>query len=388
MFTRYSLAVLLLTMAGAVSAHHGISNWDLNRDVSITGTLASIDLVNPHAWIHVDVRGSDGTTTRWKCEMRSANALRRSGWTKDMFRVGSTITVTGSPERRKPEQCYLGTILFADGSSMDRYGQRRLAVAQAAPATRRPRAANGRPDLSGAWAAEQRVMSDPRGQLGTLVPLSEAGRMSSGALPSGQAAFPGARGSPASLASDPIRAAWDRPIPVRLTAKAQQGVREFDPASTDNPRLRCEPTSILFDWTFDSVVNQIEQSATRITMRYGHMDLERVIHLDQKAPPANAKPSRAGYSVGSWEGDTLVVTTTAFAPGVLNADARILHGTQLRVVERFTLDPSGGKLTRRFVAEDPEYFADTWQGADEVLPADVPYEPYQCRDLGGAPAGR
>ena len=47
-----------------------------------------------------------------------------------MFQVGSTITVSGSPERRKPNQCYLGTILFADGSSMDRYGQRQLAVAQ------------------------------------------------------------------------------------------------------------------------------------------------------------------------------------------------------------------------------------------------------------------
>lgn len=388
MFPRHPLWVLLLSMAGTAAAHHGISNWDLNRDVSITGTLAAIDLVNPHAWIHVDVRGADGRTTRWKCEMRSASALRRSGWTKEMFRVGATITVTGSPERRKPDQCYLSTILFADGSSMDRYGQRQLAVAQAvAPAARRPRTADGRPDLSGTWAAEQRVMSDPRGLLGTLVLLSEARRVGPATQPSGPA-FPGARGSPASLASDPIRAAWDRPIPVRLTAKAQQALRDFDPASTDNPRLRCEPTSILFDWTFDSVVNQIQQSPTRITLRYGHMDLERVIHLDRKAPPADVKPSRAGYSVGSWDGDTLVVTTTAFAPGVLNADSRILHGTQLRIVERFALDPSGTRLTRQYVAEDPEYFADRWQGADEVLPADVPYEPYQCRDLGGAPAGR
>ncbi len=383
-------AVLLGALAGLAQAHHGISNWDLNKDITITGRLTEIELINPHSWIHLEVRGADGRTAAWKCEMRSVNALRRSGWTREMFRIGTTITVTGSPERRKPNQCYLATILFADGSSMDRYGQRQLAVAQAAPAPARRamRTADGRPNLAGEWAAEQRVMSDPRGQLGTLVPLSEAAGMKPGDLPGGQGAFPGARGTPASLAADPVKAAWDRPIPVQLTARGRQAVQAFDPASTDNPRLRCEPTSILFDWTFDSVVNRIEQAPARITLRYGHMDLVREIHLDRRAPPAGHTPSRAGYSVGRWEGDVLVVETTGFAPGVLNADSRILHGTRLKIVERFALDATGTRLTRSFVAEDPEYFAGTWSGTDVVLPADVSYAPYACRDPGGAPAGR
>jgi hypothetical protein len=391
MRNRIILATLLLgaVFAGA-EAHHGISNWDLNKDITLTGRLTRLELINPHSWIHLEVRGADGRTASWKCEMRSAYSLRRSGWTPEMFRIGSTITVTGSPERRKPNECYLGTILFADGSRMDRYGQRQLAVAGAAraPARRALRTADGRPNLAGDWAAEQRVMSDPRGQLGTLVPLSQAGAMKPGELPAGQAAFPGARGSPASLAADPIKAAWDRPIPVRLTDKGRQALQDFDPASTDNPRLRCEPTSILFDWTFDSVTNRIEQTPSRLTLRYGHMDLTRVIHLDREAPPAGVQASRAGYSIGRWEADTLVVETTAFAPGVLNADARILHGRQLRIVERFALDATGTRLTRSFVAEDPEYFADSWRGSDVVSPVDLAYEPYSCRDPGGAPAGR
>lgn len=384
------LAMLLGIAAGSASAHHGISNWDLNKDITLTGTLTRIELINPHAWIHLDVRGADGRTVAWKCEMRSANSLRRSGWTAQMFQAGSTITVTGSPERRKPAQCYLATILFADGSRMDRYGQRQLAVAaNTAPALQRAqRTRDGRPNLAGDWAAEQRVMSDPRGQLGTLVPLSEAAKMKSGELPAGQAAFPGARGSPASLAADPVRAAWDRPIPVRLTDTGRKAVQQFDPASTDNPRLRCEPTSILFDWTFDSVVNRIEQTPQRLTLHYGHMDLVRVIHLDRSTAPTPVQPSRAGYSTGRWEGDVLVVETTAFTPGVLNADARILHGSRLRVVERFEIDATGTRLTRSYVAEDPEYFADSWKGTDVVAPADVAYAPYSCRDPGGAPAGR
>ena len=129
-----------IAVAFTAQAHHGISNWDLNKDIRVTGRLTQIELINPHAWLHLEVRGADGKVASWKCEMRSANSLRRSGWTREMFEVGSTITVTGSPERRKPNQCYLGTILFADGRSMDRYGQRQLAVARAAFALAHPHA--------------------------------------------------------------------------------------------------------------------------------------------------------------------------------------------------------------------------------------------------------
>jgi hypothetical protein len=389
-----ALRSLLMVLAGLVAlplvAHHGISNWDLNKDVTISGRITRFDFISPHAWLHVAVKGANGRTEEWSCEMRSAHSLRRSGWTVEMFRPGTTVTVTGSPERFKPRQCYLSTIRFADGSSMDRYGQRQLPAAEKArvAATRPARTPDGKPNLAGDWAAEQRVMSDPRGQLGTLVPLSEASKMKPGELPPGQQAFPGARGSQASLAADPVRAAWDRPIPVKLTAAGRKALEKFNPASRDNPRLRCEPTGILFDWTFDSVVNRITQTPTRISMLYGHMDLSRTIHLDRTAPPKSEPLTRAGYSVGRWEGDVLVVQTTGFLPGVLNADARILHGSQLRVTERFELDPASHKLARRYEAVDPEYFEDTWRGGDEVLPSEVSYAPYRCKDLGGAPGER
>jgi hypothetical protein len=385
---RSLLLVAALCGALPIVAHHGISNWDLNKDVTITGTITRFDFVNPHVWLHLAVKGANGAREEWSCEMRSANSLRRSGWTVEMFRAGTTVTVSGSPERYKARQCYLSTIQFADGSSMDRYGQRQLAVAAKARAgaTRPARTPDGHTNLAGDWAAEQRVMSDPRGQLGTLVPLSEASKMKPGELPPGQQAFPGARGSAASLAADPIRAAWERPIPVKLTATGRRALEKFNPASRDNPRLRCEPTGILFDWTFDSVVNRITQSPTRITMQYGHMDLARTVHLDRSAPPKGEPLSRAGYSVGRWEGDVLVVQTSGFLPGVLNADARILHGSQLRITERFELDAATNKLTRRYEAVDPEYFEDAWRGGDEVLPSDVSYAPYRCKDLGGAPS--
>ncbi len=196
------------------NAHHGISNWDQNKDVRITGVLTKFEMINPHSYIYVDVKGEDGRVASWGCEMRAAGVLLRSGWTRDMFKIGSTITITGSPERKKPNRCYLGTITFADGSQMDRYSQRHVAVPAAtvgAKAARVARTPQGAPNFAGDWAAEQRVMTDPRGQSGALLPLSQASKLAPGEVPEGQRAFPGARGTPESLAQDPVKASFSRP---------------------------------------------------------------------------------------------------------------------------------------------------------------------------------
>src|SRR5690606_7037279 len=87
--------------------------------------------------------------------------------------VGKEITITGSPDRDDPYSCYVSTLIFEDGSSLDRYGQIKAPV-EIGQGERPLRLANGELNISGDWAQEQRVMTDPRGQRGTLVPLSEA----------------------------------------------------------------------------------------------------------------------------------------------------------------------------------------------------------------------
>ena len=385
---RCAVGVVLAAIAPLVGAHHGISNWDQNKDVKITGVLTKIELINPHSWIHVDVKGADGKVVPWRCEMRAVVVLQRSGWTADMFKIGSTITITGSPERRKPNLCYLGTITFADGSQMDRYSQRVAATPQAVAGTKALRAARtpqGTPNFAGDWAAEQRVMTDPRGQSGAFLPLSQASKLAPGEVPEGQRAFPGSRGTPESLAADPIKASWQRPAPVTLTPAGERAREQFDPMTDDNPLLRCEPTNILFDWTFDTMVNRIVQTPERITLQYGFMDLTRTIHLNLKQHPANVRPSVAGHSIGRWEGDVLVVDTVGFAPGVLSAIADTLHSNQLHVVERFQLDHQAQTLTRTYVATDPLYFSSEYKGTDTMFVAEVPYTPYSCKDIEGAP---
>ena len=139
-------------------------------------------------------------------------------------------------------------------------------------------------------------------------------------------------------------------------------------------------TSILFDWTFESDVNRIEQRDDRITLSYGSMGLERTIHLDRTDHPPDLEPTRAGHSIGWWEDDVLVVDTVGFEPGILLADGRVPHSAQLHVVERFTLDPERPALRRQFVATDPLYFEGEYRGADTVYVSDVPFQVTPCDD--------
>jgi hypothetical protein len=379
---RAAACVMAVWLAGAsaATAHHGIINFDLNREIQITGTVTLLRLVNPHSWLHLDVVDGNGTVTKWRCELRGASVLRRSGWSADMFASGTKVTITGAPDRFTPNTCYLGTAVFSDGRRVDRYGQLQAAIETRALPPRRARRADGRPNLAGDWAAEQRMLTDPRGISGAFVPLSVAKTVEPGSVPEGMQAFPGARGTAASLAQNPVDTFWNRPSAFPLTAAGQQAIASFDGGSADNPRLRCEPTNILFDWSFEADVNRITQEEERITLLYGSMNLERTIHLNVAEHPTDVRPTRAGHSIGRWEGDVLVVDTVGFEPGILSADARIPHSNQLRVTERFTLDPEKGTIARSYVAEDPLYLQKPFTGADTVQVADVPYQRTDCDD--------
>jgi len=368
-----TVLVPLCLVSFSASGHHGIANFDLNTDIELSGVITEVEFLNPHSWLHLAVENADGRSVVWRCEMRGATVLRRSGWSEDMFAPGATITVTGSPDRTDPTTCYLGTAVFANGSSVDRYGQLREPIPVSGD--NRPAAlANGEPNISGDWAAEQQVMTDPRGQMGTLVRLSQADSFEPGQTPGDGPGFPGARGTAISLADDPVDAYWNRrPTSMPLTAAGEAAITGLDFSSGDNPRLRCAPTNILFDWYFEMDVNRIVQAGGEIRLRYGSMGIERTIHLDLDRHPDAIEPSVSGHSIGHWEGSTLIVDTIGFLPGILNADGRVPHSDQLHVVERFSLDSDGKALRREYVAEDPLYFEGQFRGSDTMLPSDLPF---------------
>jgi hypothetical protein len=359
---RLAAACAALGLAGAASAHHGFGNFDRTHEVTIEGTITSIDFVNPHAYVYFEATNPDGTKVAKRCEMRAATVLRRSGWSAEMFKPGERIKIEGAPDRFDANSCYVETVLFADGTTADRYAQLSKPAQAAAPAApRQARLSSGEPNITGDWAPEQVVMTDPRGRSGSLVPVSRVEEFEPGAT-TAPAGGGGGGGRPR----------------VTYTEAGKAAADAFRGGTTENPRMRCETTSILFDWTFDGPVNRITQSGDTITLQYGQLGLTRTIHVNSQHP-ADVEPSRAGHSIGRWENDVLVVDTVGFAEGYLNPP--IKNSGQLHVVERFTLDPSAMTITREYTATDPVYYTDQYTGRDTIGVADLPYSPDKCSEL-------
>src|SRR5687767_4903236 len=379
---RAAAFVVSLAVAASAAAHHGAGTFELGKTVSFPGAkLTKVEMLNPHSWLYFEVTGPDGKVSKHRCEMRSAHTLRRSGWGKDLFPVGSTITIEAAPDRDDPASCYLNTIRFANGSRMDRYGQYVkaptggvtevrgvLASATAEKLKARPaKRPSGEPNLAGDWAPEQVVMADPQGRGGGLVPLSTVAT-----------AKPGERGGGAARRGGGPPAGPRLYGGTELTPEGEKAAAAFK--REDNPRFSCQTTSILFDWTFDGPVNRITQNKDTIVIEYGQLNLKRTVYMNQKTHPANVKGTRAGHSIGRWEGDTLVVDTVGFLPGVLNAPVR--HSDKLHVVERFTLDPAANTITRTYTADDPVYLKGQYTGRDVIGIADQPYAKDDCKEQG------
>ena len=358
---------LVATTLGATAlctaawAHHGFGRFDPTQDITIEGTLTGVDFVNPHAWLYFDALGTDGAVTKMRCEMRAATVLRRSGWSEEMFVPGKHVKISGNPHRDDPASCYIETLTLGD-ETFERYQQ--LGTSGSSTIARAPRLATGEPNITGEWAQEQYLIArPPEGQgRGGLVPKSMVA-----AVESGELAF-----------ADVPNAGWGaRPVTFTEAGQAAADALRAVPPQ-ENPRSRCEITSILFDWVFDGPINRITQRENEITIEYGR-GLARTIHMDMGAHPASITPSRAGHSIGRWDGDTLVVDTVGFAPGSLAGT--VAHTDQLHVVERFTLDPATFALKREYVAEDPVNFMDQYAGSDIVMPADAPFTEDRCEDL-------
>jgi Family of unknown function (DUF6152) len=347
----------LWVAAGVAYAHHGWGSFDSTADLmTLEGEVTNVEFLNPHSWVYFTVTDESGGPAHWRCEMRAATVLFRSGWTPEMFAAGRMITVKGLPDRSDPRSCYLSNVTFADGESFNRYAQIEATDAAAelgyGEGERPLRLANGELNISGDWAPVQMLLTDPR--VGG-VPREEQPARARG---------PG--GGP-------------RPEPVQLTAAGQAALDATDLRSPEgNPRFRCETTSIIFDWPWDGSVDRIVQQGDTISLRYGQHGFTRTIHLNLDEHPAGVEPSRAGHSIGRWDGDVLVVDTVGFLPGLLTG--QILHSDRLHVIERFSLDPEAMALTREYTAEDPLYFTGRHAGSDTLYVADAPFEVFGCKE--------
>ena len=121
MKTKIIVALLVAAVLGAVQpvvAHHAFAaEYDSNKPVTLNGTLAKMEWVNPHGWLYIDVKQPDGKVEQWTIETAGPNQLSRKGLKKTDFTHGMSVSVKGYAGKMKPTLANGRTLVLADGRS-------------------------------------------------------------------------------------------------------------------------------------------------------------------------------------------------------------------------------------------------------------------------------
>lgn len=341
-------AVLILAVLGTTAshAHHSSApHYDRSKPIEISGVVTRFRFVNPHAYLYLDVTDKNGEVSSWNCEIGAASALRRSGWTNELFAPGTRVSITGSAARRDPHGCSFDSGTLEDGTLIARNGTI-TSGGEAAVARAEPQSTNSVGDsntLAGNW------ITTPRRR---------------GGRPAGR---PG--GNPDRFAN-------------MITEAGAAALANYD-MRFDDPALNCSPSSIIRGWGEPNSVSKIEIDDSNVVIRHEYMDTVRHVDLTTREHPASTTPSLTGHSVGWFEDDTLVIETVGFEAGVLLPHQGLMNSENMQIVERLTLSDDGSALIREYVVSDPDFLKTPHTGQSSWTRSDIPIGSYNCTELGG-----
>ncbi len=118
----FVIAGIGLLAAGAalpLRAHHAFAaEFDANRPVKVEGTITRMQWTNPHVWLHLDVKKSDGSVEKWSFEAGTPNVLFRRGFTKDSLLPGTKILVDGYQAKDGSRRANGRDLTFPDGRKL------------------------------------------------------------------------------------------------------------------------------------------------------------------------------------------------------------------------------------------------------------------------------
>ena len=341
----------LLVRPLPLAAHHSTAEYDASTIVEARGEVVTAIWRNPHVRFEVSTQAIDGNEQLWEIESADLTRLDRAGLPRDILKVGDIIQFAGNPSTRRDRRMYVTNLLIADGREILLRG-----------------------NVQPRWAANRAVNTD--------TPL--ASRAATAAATDGR--FFGKVFVPAREGQAP---AWLKDPP--LTAAAREGKAAYDEV-VDDPVLGCvSPGMPRVMWRSGPYAVRFIERGADLVLQNEWFEIDRLIHMDGREPPADQPFTPLGYSAGKWDGDALVVTTTHidWPYFELYGLVGVPQTRAMRIVERFTPGDNGATLQYDFSATDPGAFTETvaydhyvtfrWQPSIEFLPYDCIEEERKAR---------
>jgi hypothetical protein len=113
-------AVAALLAGVSLSAHHSFAaEFDINKPVTLSGTVTKVEWVNPHVYVFIDVKDASGKVTPWSLSSLGPAAARRAGVTRANFGQGQTVTINGYHAKDGSNFAFMRKMTFADGHSVE-----------------------------------------------------------------------------------------------------------------------------------------------------------------------------------------------------------------------------------------------------------------------------
>jgi Family of unknown function (DUF6152) len=275
---------------------------------------------NPHAAMTIRVTEAGGATSSWAIETSSLTVLRRMGIEVGTIKVGDRVKLAGNPSVGAKKELYARHVLLPDGRELllnvgltprwaDRaVGDETLLMAREGDPSR--------PDL-GLFRVWSHTRAIPR-----LLPEVVDSKFDIQSYP--------------------------------MTDAARAALAKFD-RTTQNPTANCLPKGMPTIMEAPYPIEFVRAADGDVLLELEEYDLERRIDTRATAPPANEPPSPLGYSVGRWDGRTLVVTTTRVSWPYFS-QLGIPQSPAVEIVERFTPTQDGSRLDYEMTVTDPVTF--------------------------------
>ena len=121
------IAIAFAVLVASLSAHHSVSGqYDASKPLTLTGVITKVDWINPHIYVHMDVKEPNGTTATWALSTLPTAMMRRAGLTKETLqgKPGEEVTINAVPARDGSQHLgWINKITYADGHSFSPTGQ-------------------------------------------------------------------------------------------------------------------------------------------------------------------------------------------------------------------------------------------------------------------------